>query len=55
MTVPEELAEYPMRIGGRAVGAASGVTHDSAIKAYTETKAVWVELTGATRDPFTLG
>jgi aldehyde dehydrogenase (NAD+) len=26
-----------------------------AIREYTETKAVWVELTGATRDPFTLG
>lgn len=26
-----------------------------AIKDFTETKAVWVELTGATRDPFTLG
>lgn len=22
---------------------------------YTETKAVWMELTGGTRDPFTLG
>jgi aldehyde dehydrogenase (NAD+) len=26
-----------------------------AIREYTETKAIWVELTGATRDPFTLG
>ena len=26
-----------------------------AVREYTETKAVWVELTGATRDPFTLG
>ena len=26
-----------------------------AIRGYTETKAVWVELAGATRDPFTLG
>jgi aldehyde dehydrogenase (NAD+) len=26
-----------------------------AMAAYTETKAVWVELEGATRDPFTLG
>jgi acyl-CoA reductase-like NAD-dependent aldehyde dehydrogenase len=26
-----------------------------AIREYTETKSVWVELTGATRDPFTLG
>jgi aldehyde dehydrogenase (NAD+) len=22
---------------------------------YTQTKAIWVELTGGTRDPFTLG
>lgn len=26
-----------------------------AIKAYSETKSVWVELTGATRDPFSIG
>jgi (Z)-2-((N-methylformamido)methylene)-5-hydroxybutyrolactone dehydrogenase len=26
-----------------------------AMRHYTETKAVWVELEGATRDPFTLG
>jgi aldehyde dehydrogenase (NAD+) len=26
-----------------------------AVRDYTETKAVWVELTGATRDPFRLG
>ncbi len=26
-----------------------------AIRGYTETKAIWVELSGATRDPFTLG
>jgi len=26
-----------------------------AVREYSETKAVWVELTGATRDPFTLG
>jgi (Z)-2-((N-methylformamido)methylene)-5-hydroxybutyrolactone dehydrogenase len=27
----------------------------TAAREYTETKAVWVELTGGTRDPFTLG
>jgi aldehyde dehydrogenase (NAD+) len=26
-----------------------------AVKAFAETKAVWVELSGATRDPLTLG
>jgi aldehyde dehydrogenase (NAD+) len=37
---------------------ASGVGRENgldAIKAYTETKSVWVELTGETRDPFTIG
>ena len=37
---------------------ASGIGRENgteAIKQYTETKSVWVELTGATRDPFTLG
>jgi aldehyde dehydrogenase (NAD+) len=26
-----------------------------AIRDYTETKSIWVELSGQTRDPFTLG
>ena len=26
-----------------------------AVHAYTENKAIWVELSGGTRDPFTLG
>ena len=26
-----------------------------AVHEYTQTKAIWVELTGGTRDPFTLG
>ena len=37
---------------------ASGMGRENGIEAmreYTETKAVWIELTGATRDPFTLG
>jgi aldehyde dehydrogenase (NAD+) len=37
---------------------ASGIGRENgadAVDAYTETKAVWVELTGGTRDPFTLG
>jgi aldehyde dehydrogenase (NAD+) len=34
------------------IGRENGI---DAVRAYTETKAVWVELTGATRDPFTLG
>ena len=38
--------------GDSGVGRENGV---DAVREYTETKAVWVELTGATRDPFTLG
>src|SRR5262245_14477965 len=38
--------------GDSGMGRENGV---DAIREYTETKAVWVELTGATRDPFTLG
>jgi aldehyde dehydrogenase (NAD+) len=36
----------------------SGIGRESgldAIREFTETKTVWVELTGATRDPFTIG
>jgi acyl-CoA reductase-like NAD-dependent aldehyde dehydrogenase len=38
--------------GLSGIGRESGI---GAIDAYTETKAVWVELSGGTRDPFTLG
>jgi aldehyde dehydrogenase (NAD+) len=38
--------------GASGIGRENGV---DAIKEYTEHKSVWVELTGATRDPFTLG
>ena len=38
--------------GQSGIGRENGV---DAVKEYTESKAVWVELTGATRDPFTLG
>ena len=37
---------------------ASGIGRENGLEAiteYTETKTVWVELTGATRDPFQLG
>ena len=37
---------------------ASGLGRENGIEAvheYTENKSVWVELTGGTRDPFTLG
>lgn len=34
------------------IGRESGI---DAVHAYTETKAIWVELSGGTRDPFTLG
>ena len=38
--------------GDSGIGRENG--HE-AIREFTETKAVWVELTGATRDPFKLG
>jgi (Z)-2-((N-methylformamido)methylene)-5-hydroxybutyrolactone dehydrogenase len=39
-------------IGHSGVGRENGI---DAVKDFTETKAVWVELSGGTRDPFTLG
>src|SRR5215468_3573335 len=38
--------------GASGMGRENGM---DAVREYTETKSVWVELTGATRDPFTLG
>jgi (Z)-2-((N-methylformamido)methylene)-5-hydroxybutyrolactone dehydrogenase len=38
--------------GSSGIGRENGI---EAIREYTEHKSVWVELTGATRDPFTLG
>jgi aldehyde dehydrogenase (NAD+) len=38
--------------GASGIGRESGL---DAIREFTENKSVWVELTGATRDPFTLG
>ncbi|MQA16853.1 MAG: aldehyde dehydrogenase family protein [Pseudonocardiaceae bacterium] len=38
--------------GSSGIGRENGV---DAIREYTETKAIWVELSGQTRDPFTLG
>jgi len=38
--------------GHSGIGRENGI---DAITDYTETKSVWVELSGGTRDPFTLG
>jgi len=38
--------------GLSGIGRENGI---DAVREYTETKAIWVELTGGTRDPFTLG
>jgi aldehyde dehydrogenase (NAD+) len=38
--------------GASGIGRESGL---DAVREFTETKAIWVELTGATRDPFTIG
>ncbi|MFC6466300.1 aldehyde dehydrogenase family protein [Gordonia humi] len=39
-------------VGASGIGRENGL---DAVKDFTETKSVWVELSGATRDPFTLG
>jgi acyl-CoA reductase-like NAD-dependent aldehyde dehydrogenase len=39
-------------VGASGIGRENGM---AAVEAYTEDKSVWVELTGGTRDPFTLG
>jgi acyl-CoA reductase-like NAD-dependent aldehyde dehydrogenase len=39
-------------IGASGIGRENGV---DAIRSFTETKSIWVEMTGATRDPFVLG
>jgi acyl-CoA reductase-like NAD-dependent aldehyde dehydrogenase len=39
-------------MGRSGIGRENGI---DAIRSFTQTKAVWVELTGATRDPFVLG
>jgi aldehyde dehydrogenase (NAD+) len=38
--------------GDSGIGRESGI---DALNEYTENKSVWVELTGGTRDPFTMG
>jgi acyl-CoA reductase-like NAD-dependent aldehyde dehydrogenase len=39
-------------VGASGLGRENGI---AAIDEYTDSKSVWVELTGGTRDPFTLG
>jgi aldehyde dehydrogenase (NAD+) len=39
-------------MGQSGIGRENGI---DTVREYTQTKAVWVELTGGTRDPFTLG
>jgi aldehyde dehydrogenase (NAD+) len=49
------VLSYAVPFGGMG---ASGVGRENgidAIRSFTETKSVWVEMTGATRDPFVLG
>lgn len=47
------------RCQGERVGTSAdlerGENGADAVREFTETKAVWVELTGATRDPFKVG
>ena len=46
------LEEFRLFIGASGIGRENGI---EAINEYTETKSVFVELTGGTRDPFQLG
>jgi hypothetical protein len=46
------LEEFRLFIGASGIGREKGI---EAINEYTETKSVFVELTGGTRDPFRLG
>jgi hypothetical protein len=45
-TMQTDLPRYQLVIGGQPA---------EAVHEYTQTKAIWVELTGGARDPFTLG
>jgi aldehyde dehydrogenase (NAD+) len=49
------VLSYAVPFGGfgwSGIGRENGI---DAIKSFTETKSIWIELTGATRDPFVLG
>ena len=48
------IHEFPDGTAMTAQQAAAG-PGIPAVREYTQTKAIWVELTGGTRDPFTLG
>jgi acyl-CoA reductase-like NAD-dependent aldehyde dehydrogenase len=39
-------------VGQSGIGCENGI---DAVRDYTETKAIWIELAGETRDPFVLG
>jgi acyl-CoA reductase-like NAD-dependent aldehyde dehydrogenase len=41
--------------GGMGLSGIGRENGADAVREYTQTKAIWVELTGGTRDPFTLG
>jgi len=43
------------RSGGSGPAGSAGKTGSRRSTSTTQTKAIWVELTGGTRDPFTLG
>lgn len=49
------VASFNTPFGGYKMSGLGRVNGMDAVREFTETKAVWVELTGATRDPFTIG
>jgi len=49
------VLSYAVPFGGFGLSGIGRENGFEAIKGFTETKSIWVELTGATRDPFVLG
>jgi len=49
------VLSYAVPFGGFGLSGIGRENGFEAIKSFTETKSIWVELTGATRDPFVLG
>jgi aldehyde dehydrogenase (NAD+) len=49
------VLSYAVPFGGFGLSGIGRENGFEAIRSFTETKSIWVELTGATRDPFVLG
>jgi aldehyde dehydrogenase (NAD+) len=49
------VLSYAVPFGGFGLSGIGRENGFEAIRSFMETKSIWVELTGATRDPFVLG